>query len=144
LIYLYCHGRNDHPFMDGQTEMLELDRGIEIDPDFLNDGIQFACGPIVFLNSCSSCALSPLSFANFLSRFREKQALGLIATSFPVPAVFAAAFGHEVIQGYIRDRQTPLGEALLQLRRKLLNHNNPLGLFYSLQCPMDVTAPPTK
>lgn len=144
LIYLYCHGSNDHPFLDNQTERLELDKDIVIDPDFLNDGIQFACGPVVFLNSCSSGAFSPLSFSNFLTRFREKQALGLIATAFPVPAAFAAVFGHEVIQGYIQDRQTPIGLSLLNLRRRLLNQKNPLGLFYSLQCPLDVTAPSSK
>ena len=32
-------------------------------------------------------------------------------------------------------------EILLNLRRELLAKNNPLGLWYSLQCPLDVKAP---
>lgn len=141
LIYLYCHGQNDHPFTNKQVEKLELDKGISITPAFLNDGITFSHGPIVFLNSCSSGAFSPLSFRTFLSRFRDKLAVGVIATSFPVPATFAAAFGREIIQTYSTGG-IPIGEVLLNLRRRLLNQKNPLGLFYSLQCPMDVAALP--
>jgi len=139
-IYVYCHGRNNHPFLDNQTESLELDREVTIDPDFLNDGIAFKNAPIIFLNSCSSGAVSPLSFSSFLSRFREKQALGLVSTSFPVPATFAAVFAHELMQKYIKDPNACIGDALFGVRRKLLNEKNPLGLFYSLQCPMDAVA----
>jgi hypothetical protein len=35
----------------------------------------------------------------------------------------------------------PIGQALFSLRRELLARNNPLGLWYSLQCPLDVKAP---
>lgn len=140
MIYLYCHGSNDHPFQDNQSELLELDTGVSIDPEVLTDGSTFKCGPIVFLNSCSSGAFSPLSFSSFLSRFREKEALGLIASNFPVPATFAAKFGGNIIQNYLQPPTKTIGDVLLQERRRLLDHNNPLGLFYSLQCPMGITA----
>lgn len=139
LIYLYCHGQSGRPFSEGQQELLELDKGTQIDPSFLDSRTTFPSGRIVFLNSCSSGAVSPLSFSSFLSRFRKKQALGLIATMYPIPAAFAAAFGQKLIERYLSG--IPLGEALLALRRELLAHGNPLGLFYSLQCHMHVTAP---
>ncbi|MBI3797522.1 MAG: winged helix-turn-helix domain-containing protein [Deltaproteobacteria bacterium] len=139
LIYLYCHGQGDQPFFEGRRELLELDQNTQIEPDFLNGSAVFPHGPIVFLNSCSSGALSPLCFSSFLSQFRAKQALGLIATICPIPAVFAAAFGQKLIERYLSG--IPLGEALLALRRELLGHGNPLGLFYSLQCHMHVSAP---
>lgn len=144
VIYLYCHGSNDKPLQDSQKELLELDEGILIDPNLLTDGSTFKHGPIVFLNSCSSGAFSPLAFSTFLTRFREKQALGLIATNFPVPAAFAAKFGWEIIERYIQPPTKTLGDVLLQERRRLLDARNPLGLFYSLQCPMGITARPVK
>jgi hypothetical protein len=140
MIYLYCHGRNDHPFQPNQSELLELDKEVSIDPDVLTDGSKFKNGPIVFLNSCSSGAFSPLSFSSFLSRFREKEALGLIASNFPVPATFAAKFGDNIIDNYIQLPTKTIGDVLLAERRRLLDKNNPLGLFYSLQCPMGITA----
>ncbi len=142
VIYLYCHGSNDKPFQDNQKELLELDEGVRIDPNVLTDGSTFKHGPIVFLNSCSSGAFSPLAFFNFLTRFREKRALGLIATNFPVPAAFAAKFGWEILENYLQPPTKTLGDVLLRERRRLLDAKNPLGLFYSLQCPMGITARP--
>lgn len=144
VIYLYCHGSNDKPLQESQSELLELDEGMRIGPNLLTDGSTFKNGPIVFLNSCSSGAFSPLAFSTFLTRFREKKALGLIATNFPVPAAFAAKFGWEIIEQYLQPPTKTLGDVLLQERRRLLDAKNPLGLFYSLQCPMGITARPIK
>ena len=144
VIYLYCHGSNDKPLQESQRELLELDEGVQIDPNVLTDGSTFKHGPIVFLNSCSSGAFSPLAFSTFLTRFREKQALGLIATNFPVPAAFAAKFGWEILENYLQPPTKTLGDVLLRERRRLLDAKNPLGLFYSLQCPMGITARPLK
>ncbi len=140
LIYLFCHGQSDRPFQPDQTERLQLAKGVFIDPNFLAKSKPFQFGPIVFLNSCSSGAFSPISFSNFLSAFREKNAVGLLTTSFPVPATFAAAFGLEVINQYLTKRDVILGDLLRNLRRKLLDEGNPCGLFYSLQCPMELRA----
>ncbi|MBV9958266.1 MAG: CHAT domain-containing protein [Acidobacteria bacterium] len=138
LIYFYCHGQSDGTFIVTQDEKLEVDRNFYIDPAFIDNSINFSNGPIIFLNSCSSGQYSPLSLTNFFSRFKEKQALGLIATSFPVPATFGAAFGEELIKRYL-DGMT-IGEALWRLRRELLQEKNPVGLFYSLQCPFETRA----
>jgi hypothetical protein len=137
ILYLYCHGSNARPF--SQYEELELDRGAIIGPDFLNGSSAFLRAPIVILNSCSSGAYSPLSFSTFLSKFRAKRALGLVGTSFPIPATFAAAFGGELIKRYLE--RVPIGKALFDLRRDLLDKGNPLGLLYTLQCHMHITAP---
>ena len=140
ILYLYCHGQSEKPFSANTAEKLEVDEKYYIEPYHLDESRKFIRGAIVFMNSCSSGAFSPLSFSTFLSKFRAKQALGLVATSFPVPSTFAAAFGWKLIKTYLCSNVT-LGEALLNLRRTLLYEKNPLGLFYTLQCPMDITAP---
>jgi len=58
---------------------------------------------------------------------------------FSYPTLFAAVFAKTLIARYT-DHQ-PIGQALFSLRRELLARNNPLGLWYSLQCPLDVKAP---
>jgi hypothetical protein len=139
LIYLFCHGQNDKALDANQREKLEVDEKTFLAPTDLTPKIKYQRGPIVFLNSCSSGAFSPLAFTTFLSRFREKQALGLVATSFPVPITFGSAFGQELMRRYFKRNHT-MGKALFDLRREQLFNGNPIGLFYSLQCPVDVTA----
>jgi hypothetical protein len=139
LIYLFCHGQNDKALDPKQQEKLEVDKDIFVSPIDLPRGIKYPRGPIVFLNSCSSGSFSPLAFSTFLSAFRDKQALGLIATSFPIPITFGSAFGQELMRRYFKNK-SPIGKALLKLRQEQLANGNPLGLFYSLQCPADITA----
>jgi hypothetical protein len=137
-LYFYCHGRNQNPYQPSQTEELELAPNITINPHFLPEGIMFPNKPVVFLNSCSSGAFSSLSLLNFHAKFKSAGAAGLIVTDFSVPVAFAAAFGQEIIRRYLHGQK--LGEALLEFRRQLLDQKNPLGLLYSLQCPMDLRA----
>ncbi len=139
LIYLFCHGQNDKALDPNQREKLEVDEDKFLSPNDLPKKIKYPRGPIVFLNSCSSGASSPLAFSTFLSALREKQALGLIATSFPVPITFGSAFAQELMRRYLKQKQ-PMGKALLELRQEQLAKGNPMGLFYSLQCPADITA----
>lgn len=138
LIYLYCHGQSTGLFQPGQREHLELDKNVTLEPIALNESVQFPNTPLIFLNSCSSGSFSPLSFSNFLSKFQEKGACGLVTTSFPIPGSFAAEFGKVLVDGYVKGR--PIGAILYTLRRDLLNQRNPLGLFYSLQCYLEQTA----
>jgi len=137
MIYILCHGQNDKPLDPSQSEKLEIDEKEFIEPKDIYVPYKYSSGPIVFLNSCSSGASSPLAFSTFLSEFRKKQALGLIATSFPVPIAFGSAFGQALIREYVKDGK-PIGQALLLLRRQQLNNSNPIGLFYTLQCPADI------
>jgi hypothetical protein len=82
---------------------------------------------------------APLAFSSFRTEFRRKKAAGLVAASFPIPSLFAAFFGTRVLREYVKRR--PIGDILFELRGQLLAKGNPLGLLYSLQCPLDVSAP---
>jgi hypothetical protein len=141
-LYLYCHGRNTIPFAPGNVELLEIDTNVQIKPNDLSaGGAAYARAPVVFLNSCTSGQPSPLSFSSFHSAFRGKKAMGMIGTAIEMPATFGAAFGCELIGRYLAGQ--PLGVAIYDLRRELVKRGNPLGLFYSLQCPAELTAPAT-
>lgn len=140
VIYLYCHGTNDKPFTSGALETLEVDNKKRITPDDIrnNRQVEFDRGPIIILNSCLSALQLPLSFGNFLRRFLDQRAMGILGTTINIPATFAAAFGKCILERYLN--RVPIGEALYKLRRELLEKENPLGLYYSLQCPINVTA----
>jgi hypothetical protein len=139
-IYLYCHGRNTDPYAPGNVELLEIDTNVRIKPNDLSAAKgAYARAPIIFLNSCTSGQPSPLSFSSFHSAFRGRKAMGIIGTAIEMPATFGAAFGCELIGRYLAGQ--PLGAAIYGLRRELVGRGNPLGLFYSLQCPAEVKAP---
>jgi hypothetical protein len=138
LIYFYCHGSNEKPFQPGQMDKLELAKGDSFGEELITSTSVFNSQPVVFLNSCSSGAFPPLSFNNFHRKFRSVGVQGMIVTDFAVPILVGAVVGQRVIKSYLDGFS--LGRALLDLTRSLLDRNNPVGLFYSLQCPMDFTA----
>jgi hypothetical protein len=130
MIYFFCHGTADE---------LQFDKTKPVCTAAHVMGSSYPGWPIVFMNACSAGNISPLSFFSFRREFRKKKTAGIIAPSFPIPTLFAALFAKTLIARYV-DRQ-PIGQTLFNLRRELLAKNNPLGLWYSLQCHLDVTAP---
>jgi hypothetical protein len=129
LIYFFCHGSADK---------LEFETSTAFTPYHV-EGPEFPNWPVVFVNACEAGNISPLSFFSFRKEFRKRKSAGLIAPSFSIPTLFAAVFARTFLERYAR--QETVGSILLDLRRKLLGQNNPLGLWYSLQCPLDVRAP---
>ena len=130
-IYFFCHGDETHLEFEESKPPLEVH---SLSPDQIYPG-----WPLVFLNACSSGNISPLSFSSFRTRFRQKKAAGLVAPTFPIPTLFAAVLGKVVLDEYAARR--PIGQILFDLRGRLLEQDNALGLLYSLQCPLDVRAP---
>jgi hypothetical protein len=129
MIYFYCHGSS-----------CELDFGeTKVESDSVDPKISYPHWPIIFINACDAGNISPLSFVSFRTEFSKKRAAGIVAPSFPIPTLFAAYFARAVLTEY--DKRRPIGEIIFELRRVLLDQNNPLGLWYSIQCPLDVTAP---
>lgn len=129
MIYFYCHGSSSElDFGDGKVD------SHSVKPDVI-----YPHWPIIFINACDAGNISPLSLVSFRTKFGEKKAAGIIAPSFPIPMLFAAYFAKAVLTEY--NKRRPIGEILFELRRTLLDQYNPLGLWYSIQCPLDVTAP---
>lgn len=135
-IYLFCHG------LGGAGNAIDLGGTPPnlIQPASLAGTPPFDGRPIVFLNSCGSGAHSALALTNFYTAFRrDKQALGLVATSCPVPATTAAAIGQRISSLYL-DGSHDLAAALQAVRLELIARNIPIGLFYTLHAPGDVRA----
>lgn len=134
LVYVYCHG-SAADATAGSLEQLELND----DPCVVRPvgmyGSGYTNAPIIFLNACYSGATSPLFFTGFLESFRDQGALGLIATSFPVPVMFGARFGADVVTECMFGTDS-LGERLRRLRLAHAEQGNPVPLFYSVQCQL--------
>ncbi len=130
-IYLFCHGDENH--------LKFQESGWGLGSESILAPPLYSRWPLVFLNACSAGNISPLAFSSFRTEFRRKRAAGLVAASFPIPSLFAAFFGTRVLREYVKRR--PIGDILFELRGQLLAKGNPLGLLYSLQCPLDVSAP---
>jgi NTE family protein len=130
LIYFFCHGAANQLKFDSSKSIFKPNHVM---------GESYPGWPIIFVNACDAADISPLSFFPFRKKFRNKKAAGLIAPSFPIPTLFAAVFAKAFLKRYA-DHE-PVGKILLNLRRELVAKNNPLGLWYSLQCPLDVSAP---
>lgn len=136
-VYFYCHGSAEKPF-EPEAAVLQINGECRIEVSDVSYEATFTDAPIVFLNSCSSGPLASVSFDSFCSRFLHKGALGLITTSFAVPAPFAARFGCDLILRYMNAEGT-LGELLLDMRKKALENRIPIGLFYMLRGPSEVS-----
>jgi hypothetical protein len=136
-IYLFCHG------LGGAGNAIDLGGTPPnlIQPASLAGTPPFDGRPIVFLNSCGSGAHSALALTNFYTAFRrDKQALGLVATSCPVPATTAAAIGQRISSLYL-DGSHDLAAALQAVRLELIARNIPIGLFYTLHAPRATSGP---
>lgn len=131
VIYFFCHGTAKELKFDNTERRLVADH--------LDGGENYPGWPLVFINACDAGDLSPLSFYSFRTEFRKRKAAGLIAPCFPVPTMFAAMFAKKFLAAYC-ERQS-VGATLFNIRRELIARNNPLGLWYSLQCPLDLKGP---
>jgi hypothetical protein len=94
--------------------------------------------PLVYLNACQSAELSPLLYEGLVPFFISKGARGVLGTEVDTPAVFAAAFAQRFFAMLVQGEQT-VGEILLTLRQGFVReHNNVMGLLYSLYASGDV------
>lgn len=135
LIYLFCHGAPADA-VPGEDALLYLCGDLcKVAPTDFKGRTPFSNAPIIFLNSCYAGTNSPFVTNQFLREFRKLGALGTIATSFEVPAVFAASFANEVVQAYI-ERDGSLAQAMRSLRLRHLDGMNPVPLLYTLQCTL--------
>lgn len=140
LIYFYCHGTSPLPWAITGQEELSFANDCSCDSVTIYSEVKFAGAPVVFLNSCRSGVVSPLSFKSFLSDFVNKGALGLVATSYEVPITFAAHFGAQLTEEILFPSKgsQSLSQAILRLRQIHVEKGNPAALFYTAQCQLQL------
>ena len=124
-LYIYTHDArvDDRPALqigDGHLTLLAFG-GRE--PSWTNR-------PIVFVNACSSGAITAAEATSFIRLFRSFGAASVITTESTVFDPHAGRLGSRLFEAALGG--TPIGTELLDLRRQLLKELNPLGLAYAI------------
>ncbi len=134
LIYFYCHGGVEE---SSKQPYLALS-GERIYSNFLEDFKQrWQHHPLVLLNGCGTGDYGLESYISLIDDFRAAGASGVIGTECPVPEMFAEPYAIALLGRLFRGE--PLGQAMLAVRRELLQKNlNPLGLVYSLYAAHEI------
>ena len=134
LIYFYCHGGVEE---SSKQPYLALS-GERIYSNFLEDfEHRWQHHPLVLLNGCGTGDYGPESYISLIDDFRAAGASGVIGTECPVPEMFAEPYAIALLGRLFRGE--PLGQAMLAVRRELLQKNlNPLGLVYSLYAAHEI------
>lgn len=134
IVYFYCHAGID------EIEQLPY---LELSDDKIYSNFIEACEvnwqhrPLVLLNGCATGDYGPESYISLIDDFRSAGASGVIGTECPVPELFAELYAITLLKRVFRGE--PLGQAMLTVRREMLQQNlNPLGLVYSLYAPYEI------
>lgn len=134
LVYFYCHGGIEELLKEPYLELSDE----KIYSNFLECyESSWRHHPLVFLNGCATGDYGPESYVSLIDDFLNAGASGVVGTECSVSEVFAEHYATEVLQRLFSGE--PLGQAMLAVRRKLLEqHLNPLGLAYSLYAAHEI------
>jgi len=150
VLYFYCHGISQEVGEKGGVDRSRLvfsNKGaltledLKLYAPAVNPEDVLAGAPLVFINACESAQLSPLVYDGFVPYFMSKGARGVIGTECEVPALFAVEWARRFFDRFMQG--DPLGQIFLDLRREFFfQHNNPMGLLYSLYVDADTRVEP--
>lgn len=149
--YFYCHG--GHELQAGATEPSPyLQIGSLDEPPYRFFPTDIAAwrasgdwppkhwhdaSPLVFINGCHTVELTPEALVNFVDGFVMANAAGVIGTEIVVLQHLASEAA-ELFFGEFRTTGCTVGQALHQMRLKLLAKRNLLGLAYTAYCSADL------
>jgi CHAT domain len=148
LMYFYCHANTYNPSesRDPGSSFITLtnneritlaDLKREASMDDLLPG-----NPLIFLNACESAEISPEFYDGFVPYFMAKGARGVVGTECKMPALFATEWALLFFPRFLGG--APLSELFLELRQEFCKqHNNPLGLLYTVYCNGDTYINPS-
>ncbi len=97
---------------------------------YQNKGLRLEKSPVVLLNMCESAQLTPSLRESFIHLFLDRGAAAVVGTECSMRPFFAHHFAKELLEGLLGGE--PLGEVILDVRRRFLARRNPLGLAYTL------------
>lgn len=96
-------------------------------------------GPLVFINGCSTAALSPEDLVSFVDALAGLDAAGVIGTEIPVMQRVAGEIALRFYRRFLGPASLPVGEALYRCRIDLLCKGNVSGLAYTPFCSSDLS-----
>jgi hypothetical protein len=148
LVYFYCHG-DTALLADTQEPLpyLEIGSHDRIAPgDFrawADDGAWNVANwtdvpPLVFINGCSTTAITPEGVVNFVDKLVQVGAAGVVGTEINVAERTAGEIGLR-FYGYLAGAEVvSVGQALHRTRIDMLSKGNVSGLAYTPFCSMDL------
>ncbi len=145
LVYFLCHGEYDRvqkdPYLgigprDDQPIHKVYRKDFSQWLQTLDPAIWKTRRPLIFINGCHTANLEPGHLLNFVTTFVAAGASGVIGTEISVVLPVAVEIAHELLARLARG--IPVGQALLEVRWKLANKGNLLGLAYTPYCLADL------
>ncbi|HET8660189.1 MAG TPA: CHAT domain-containing protein [Micromonosporaceae bacterium] len=142
IVYFYCHGLYES-VAAGRKPALGVGRRERLLPDdLLSWALDTAEGwapehwavttPLVVINGCHTAEVSPETLVNFVETFVGLQAAGVIGTEIAVHQQVAGEVAVELLTAL--GAGLTVGQAIRQMRHRLLGKGNVLGLAYSAYC----------
>lgn len=140
IIYFYCHGKGGSDASNvnlGDTH-LEMTDGLVSVSDFQlwsGQNPKLPTSPLIFINACQGGQMTTIFYQTLAAELLGQGAVGLVGAQIDLPAVFAMEYAQLVFSKFLaRDQgRVRLGPLLREVTRRLWDdHNNPLGLVYSL------------
>jgi hypothetical protein len=86
--------------------------------------------PLVVMNGCSTGAYGPWDYGSLIRAFQKRGAAGVVGTQSTVIDLLAQDYGFRFFKKLFA--QEPVGRAMQQTNRELMELCNPYGLVYSL------------
>jgi CHAT domain len=148
LMYFYCHANTYNPSesRDPGSSFITLTNHERITlADLKREAPMrdtLPGNPLIFLNACESAEISPEFYDGFVPYFMAKGARGVVGTECKMPALFATEWAMLFFPRFLGG--APLSELFLELRQEFCKqHNNPLGLLYTVYCNGDTYINPS-
>jgi CHAT domain len=138
VIYAYCHGSSGN----GDPCLWMTDRAKAISGGTIDSSpeIDWSRNPLVILAACTSGAIDPFRATGLANSFMARGARGYIAADGQVPAPFASLFMTGLFEEFFKKGGKPVGEVLVNLRRRFLEEmNNPWGILFTQFCRSEIT-----
>lgn len=140
VIYFFCHARGGPDDPDHRLEF-KKDQGAQ--PGFIraknlaDETSRWEHHPLVILNGCHTAGFRPDALPDILKKLvRGRGAAGVIGTEVSVHEYLATEVAEVFLEHFLNGASA--GEALLKVRRGLLQKRNPLGLVYTLYASSDL------
>lgn len=134
VVYFYCHGGSTAD----KDAYLSVGASEQLFPEDL-DGWEVSwkeTRPLVFINGCHTTELTPDQLLSFVGAFSDINAVGIVGTEVSIDEQLACWFGERFFVGMLERKR--LGDVIRDLRLRLLEKRNPMGLAYTPYCSADL------
>jgi hypothetical protein len=149
-VYFFCHGEwQEWPagtnlwepyILVGDGDKITTDDLIEWQDERLGEG-WMSTHPLVFINGCHTAEVAPDVLDNFVNRFVDAHAGGVIGTEVTVSPRLASEAAERLF-GHLLEETGNVGQAIRGMRCEFLAKGNVMGLAYTPYCSAELHLEP--